>query len=158
MGSEDDWKFYSLWIDDIAKLREARRQTTVFFVSLNLAAFGAVGYVLIPSNDLPVYFLLIAVPALWLANISWLATDSWYARVTWKKFQFLHQIEKSLSRSPLTDEVGGGGPYRTLSWWLTMERVLPVLFSFAFLAAAMLALPWMLPFPEPPWWPKPFSR
>ncbi|MEL6569221.1 MAG: hypothetical protein AAFQ22_12435 [Pseudomonadota bacterium] len=139
--NDEDWRFYSLWLEDISKLREARRQTSVFFVSLNLAAFGALGFVLSPESQIPAHFIYVALPALWLANVSWLATDGWYARLTWKKFLFLHEIERELLRSPLTDEVGGGKPYRTLGWWLAMERVLPVLFSVSFLGAALSMVP-----------------
>lgn len=136
--SEDDWKFYGLWLEDIARLREARRQTSVFFVSLNLAAFGALGFILIPANGLPEHFVFAALPALWLANVSWLATDGWYARLTWKKFIFLHSVEEALPRNPLIDEVGGNHKYRTIGWWFAMERVLPVLFSLSFLVLAVL--------------------
>lgn len=151
MAADEDWQFYRLWIEDVAKLREARRQTTAFFVSLNLAAFGALGFVL-SHQDMPNFFVVAAVPAIWLVNLSWLATDNWFARLTWRKLAFLREVEASLSRAPITQEVKGGEPGRSIGWWLVMERVLPVLFSVGFTLAASLTLPWMMPFPAPIWW------
>ena len=92
MPEGDDWRFYELWVNDVAKLREGRRQTTNFFLSLNLAGSGALGFVLNPANGIAHDYVLIAVPAMWLVNLSWIATDRWYLRLTFLKLHFLQLL------------------------------------------------------------------
>lgn len=149
MAEGDDWRFYELWINDVARLREGRRQTTNFFLSLNLAGSGALGFVLNPTNAIAHYYILIAVPAMWLVNLSWIASDRWYLRLTLLKLHFLQLLEKDLPRQPLTDEFARIDQKKPPLWWtilkwLEMESLLPVLFSTAYLIVGLVVRPWQV--------------
>lgn len=150
--SEDIASLYRLWLEDIARIREARRQTTAFFVSLNLAGYGALGVALMPSNDLPKYMSIFACIAFLLVNVSWILTDRRYAMQAAAKFGFALKLEKTMMHQPVAAERRSTPQPSSLAWWLSMERLLPVLFSFGFAGMALVQIPWAMPFAAPTWW------
>lgn len=134
IGDDD---LYRIWIEEIARLREGRRSETHFFVSVNLAAFGALGFLLSPSNSMPGYLVVAVIIAMILVNVSWKATDLWYARITARKFRFIHDLEQGMARRPITDE-HDTFKWRGLAWLLGVEKFLPYLALIGFAVVGLV--------------------
>ena len=129
---------YRLWIEEIGRLREGRQRETHFFVTVNLAAFGALGILLGPNSSMPAHMVYAIVLAMILVNVSWIATDRWFSRITWKKLEFIHRLEQDMDLKPITDELRNFKWRRRIGWFLGAIRVLPYLAMLGFLYIGLL--------------------
>jgi hypothetical protein len=153
MADNQALDFYRLWIDDIARLRQSRQAQTNFFVSVNLAGMGALGFLLSPDHQMPTHFVFWICLAMLVVNLSWMATDAWFATITWRKILFARKLEENLEYQPLKEEgvaVNWRRRYR-LFYWLGIERIMPVLFIIGFVGILLLQYSSLLPFELPGW-------
>jgi len=142
MASEQQ-ELYRLWIEDIARLRQSRQSETHFFISINLAAFAGLGYLLSPINKMPSYLAIFIVLAMIFVNFSWIATDRWFSRLTWKKIQFLGELEQNMTIKPITMEVKGLDWRGGWGWFFAVNRILPYLSILGLLLIGTMKTDWI---------------
>jgi hypothetical protein len=140
MSDDSNFRFYELLLAEARTLREARRSTNNFFMSVNVAGLGGVGFLLKEGIAAP----LIAGLALMMAFVCflWMNSIGHYARLTSIKYKILREIEAKLPMQPIAEEwrqFTRGKPNQGASH---IEKLVPLIFGLGYIALPALTLPW----------------
>jgi hypothetical protein len=140
MSDDSNFRFYELLLAEARTLREARRSTNNFFMSVNVAGLGGLGFLLKEAMAGP----LIAGLAMMMAFVCFLWTNSigHYARLTSIKYKILREIEAKLPMQPIAEEwrqFTRGKPNQGASH---IEKLVPLVFGLGYIALPALTLPW----------------
>lgn len=146
----DQYKIYVEMADRISNRRAAANS---YFLSVNSAILGFVGYLSVKENEQ--YLWLLAIAGIALSGL-WEALITSYRNLNSAKFAVIHKIEKRLPISPYESEweamERGKNPklYRPMSH---IERGVPYVFIALHLVVLIRTFPWcwLTFFRVPPW-------
>jgi hypothetical protein len=139
--SEDRlFDYYKLMLDQAGQLRQARRETNNYFMSINVAALGGLGFLLKEMSDQwvgPELILLLAGGMI-LVCLLWRNAILHYARLSSIKFSIIREIESGLPMQPVRDEwarftKGANGRGQS-----GIEIYVPILFAFGYILLSLL--------------------
>jgi hypothetical protein len=142
MSEDSDFRFYELLLAEARTLREARRSTNNFFMSVNVAGLGGLGFLL---KEGMASGLMLGL-ALMMAFVCFLWRNSigHYARLTSIKYKIIREFEARLPAQPIAEEWKAftrGKPNQGASH---IEKLVPTIFGLGYVALPLLALPWPL--------------
>lgn len=105
--SEDRlFDYYRLMLDQASALRQARRETNNYFMPINVAGLGGLGFLLKEMGETwfgPELILLLAGGMI-LVCLLWRNAIRHYARLSKIKFNIIREIESGLPLQPVRDE------------------------------------------------------
>jgi hypothetical protein len=137
--SDRDFETYKLLVEEVRAAREARRDMSNMFTTLNLGGVGALGFLMSPSNGpLAVYVVWLSI-ALILSCLVWMMSNGYYRRLIAVKYTTIYAVEDSMGVSYFQQE-WKALPRNTISRWFSLERMMPAIFLVGyalFLASRM---------------------
>ncbi len=90
---------YKIYVQSAEKISDRRLETNKFFLTLNTAIIGAVGFALIKLSDEFTYLLLSATVIGALISYYWFRIITSYKQLNTGKFRIIHAIERHLPLS-----------------------------------------------------------
>lgn len=133
---------YKLYVEMADRISQRRATANTYFLSLNSAILGFVGYLSV--KDTGEYNWMLACGGLALCLL-WSRLILSYMHLNTAKFKVIHNIEKRLPISPYEAEWDameqGKNPklYRPLTH---IERAVPIVFSILHLIVLIRSFPW----------------
>jgi hypothetical protein len=140
MSEDSDFRFYELLLTEARTLREARRSTNNFFMSVNVAGLGGLGFLL--KEGMPGGLMIGLALMMALICFLWRNSIGHYARLTSIKYKIIREFEARLAAQPIADEWKAftrGKPNKGASH---IEELVPTVFGLGYVALPALTLPW----------------
>lgn len=131
------FEFYKLLVEEVRDARRARRELSNIFLTLNVAGFGALGYVAGDDGAFSPALLPMLAFALALTCIIWGTSNRYYTGVLKTKYKIIGGYEDKLGEHPLRDEHTAMGGTKAMRAF-TLERAMPALFILGY--AAFIAI------------------
>lgn len=147
MDQQLAFQFYSLLLSEAASLRTARRETNNFFMTLNVAGLGAIGFLMNEGTDPGILVLLCGT--MLIVSFIWWNSISHYAKLSGIKYDIIKTVEDQLPIQPTQEEwrrftggKRGQGSNR-------FEKNVPMLFAIGYAGFAALQVVSQLNLPLP---------
>jgi hypothetical protein len=125
--SDRDFEIYKLLVEEVRAVRDARRDISNMFTTLNLAGVGALGFLMTPTNGLDAVFVLWLTVALIFSCFIWMMSNAYYRSLLVVKYATIYSVEDSLGIKHLQRE-WKSLPKNVLGRWFSLERMMPALF------------------------------
>lgn len=126
---------YKIYIESVEKISDRRQKNNEFFVALNTALLGILGYINIKTKislvPIVVFFSIAGI----IINYYWYRTVRSFKGLNSGKFKLIHEIESRLPIALFKIEwdVLGRGKKRDLYWPVShIETKIPWLFMFLY--------------------------
>ncbi len=136
---------YKLYIHILDKTSTRRQKSNEFFLGINAAIIGILGYIETKSTfHSPVLFIFIPLVGIGICY-SWYKIISSYKQLNRTKFRVIHAIEQHLPLALFETEweMLGRGKNRTIYNPLSqIERNIPIMFVLIYIAVIFTKLPW----------------
>jgi hypothetical protein len=126
MGDRD-FEIYKLLVEEVRAVRDARRDISNMFTTLNLAGVGALGFLMMPTNGLDAVFVLWLTIALIFSCFIWMMSNGYYRSLLVVKYATIYSVEDSLGIKHLQRE-WKSLPKNVIGRWFSLERMMPALF------------------------------
>jgi hypothetical protein len=95
---------YTMYAESALRLSELRANQNNYYIAVNTAAVGAIGYFYLNSSEkLLVLWIFLGIGGT-LINACWLAATKSYRNINKAKFLIIQDYEKRLRESPFTKE------------------------------------------------------
>ena len=139
-------EIYKLYLEMADRISSRRERANTFFLTLNTAIVGFVGYVNLsdkPFEDAH-WITLISIAGI-ILSLLWQGMIRSYKNLNTAKFQVVHQIEKSLPLRPYDAEwvfVGGGEDKKRYNPFTHIEQWIPWIFLGLHLFVFARVFPW----------------
>jgi uncharacterized membrane protein YuzA (DUF378 family) len=140
---------YKIYLASADKISDRRQSANSFFLSVNTALVGLIGYLQSDSTKTtlsPVFYLLISLSGV-LICYAWYRLVKSYRQLNSGKFKVIHEIEKNLPLSPYDAEwemLGRGKDSEKYLPFTHVEAFVPQVFGglhlFLFLQGCVLVL------------------
>jgi hypothetical protein len=139
---------YATYVEWAERLIERRAEANRFYISLNLAIVGAMGFLLtnpgggVPSPVLAGWAMTAIAVAGIAVSMNWNTVITSQRRVATSKFIIIHELEKEMPATPYSDEWTKFAPHRGAKVSISAaERRLPLMFLVFYLVALIVILP-----------------
>jgi len=135
---------YKLYVEMADRVSQRRMNANTFFIAANTLLFTAAAF--IGSKDLVWIFFVGIVGC--VISYAWYYTLNSYRQLNTGKFTVINEIEKLLPLSGFSYEweVLGGGEKKDKYWPLShVEKIIPIIFFFAYMALTVLQIIVQLP-------------
>ncbi|HVZ99243.1 MAG TPA: hypothetical protein VG841_02880 [Caulobacterales bacterium] len=139
MALAEDIQLYSVLCDQSDGLGRARRETHQFFITINLAACSALGYLLVTPMTGAIALITGLSVLMIVLSLVWMSTLDYYRRINAAKMATLLQLEKGLQVQPLAAE----WEHHTKQGFSLsagkLERIMPLVFVVGYLGFVIFA-------------------
>lgn len=129
---------YRLLIEDAGALRAARRDTNNFFMTLNTAGLGVIGFLM--SEKLDHVTVAALCGAMLITSMIWLRSIGHYSRLVSVKFKIIKKLEDQLPFQPTQEEWALFAKGRRNQGNSHSEKLVPFLFMLGYAAFAAVQL------------------
>ena len=133
---------YRLYVEMADRISSRRQTANSYFLSINTALLGFVGYV--GTKDSPGYLWLVAAAGITLSYL-WYRLIRSYRDLNAAKFKVVHEIEKHLPLSPYDAEweaMGRGNNPKLYKPFTHIETGVPWVFVVLHALAMLHSFPW----------------
>ncbi len=121
---------YRLLVEEVRDARHARRELSNIFLTLNVAGFGALGFIARDNGD-PALLAMLA-SALAMTCVIWRTSNAYYTLMLAAKYKAIYAVEDQLGLHPIRDEWTALHGKRRAMKWFSLERAMPLLFIFGY--------------------------
>lgn len=140
-------EIYKMYVESANKISDRRQAANSFFLSIDTAIVGLVGYVQSDSSKKTflLFYLLISIAGM-LISYTWYCVILSYKQMNSGKFKVIHSIEEKLPLSPYDAEwemLGGGKNPEEYLPFTHIEIIVPWVF-FGLDAVLFLSVIWNL--------------
>lgn len=135
-------EMYKLYVEMADRISSRRQNANSFFLSINSAIIGFVGYVKLSETNQ--YNWIIAIAGILLCY-TWYRLVRSYKDLNSGKFKVIHEIEKELPISPYDaewDAIGRGKDSKMYLPFTNIELKVPFIFGSIHLMTIILSVPW----------------
>jgi hypothetical protein len=132
------FNFYRLLIEDAGALRGARRETNNFFMTLNVAGLGAIGFLMNEGADPGINVLLCGT--MLIVSFIWWNSINHYARLCSIKYKIIKKVEDQLPFQPTQEEWAMFAKGKSGQGSNRFEKLVPVLFAIGYAGFALLQM------------------
>jgi hypothetical protein len=147
MDQQLAFQFYTLLLGEAGSLRAARREANNFFMTLNVAGLGAIGFLMNEGVDPGILVLLCGTMV--IVSYIWWNSISHYAKLSGIKYDIIKNVEDQLPIQPTQEEwrrftggKRGQGSNR-------FEKSVPLLFAIGYAGFAALQVVLQIGLPLP---------
>jgi hypothetical protein len=139
--TDQSFDLYKMLVEEVRATKQARRELTNTFMTLNLGGVGALGFLARENGQglNPALFIMCAF-ALVLTCIIWRTSNRYYTLLLDAKYKTLYAIEDGLSRHPIREEYDALKGSRKAMKWFTLERAMPWLFIVGYVLFCVIQL------------------
>ena len=143
MADGNTFELYSLMVEEAREMRTARRDLSNYFLTLNLAGVGALGFLAQNGSKphLDPALLLWCAVALVFVCLIWRASNAYYTHIITAQFEVINALENKLGQTPLQDQWKFLVQKRGLRFF-TLERAMPVLFVIGYIIFLFYQISW----------------
>ncbi len=135
-------EMYKLYVEMADRISSRRQTANSFFLTINSAIIGFVGYIKI--SEINEYNWIIEVAGIFLCYV-WYRLVSSCKDLNSGKFKVIHEIEKELPLSPYDAEweaIGRGKNPNLYLPFTNLELKTPLIFGLIHLATIIISIPW----------------
>ncbi|MCP4267495.1 MAG: hypothetical protein GY777_18350 [Candidatus Brocadiaceae bacterium] len=136
-------EIYKTYLETAEKISSRRQSANSYFLTINTAIIGIVGYVQLGNNSSRFYWF-VGIAGILLC-FTWYRLVRSYRDMNTGKFKVIHEIEKKLPISPLDSEweVLGRGKDKTKYLQFTViESRVPLIFAGIHFFVVVCSIPW----------------
>lgn len=131
-------EIYKSYLESIENISDRRQSANSFFLSINTAIAGAVGYIFSDDNAKQSFSLSLIILSLSGVVIcyTWYRLIKSYRQINSSKFKVLHEIEKMLPIAPFDLEwktLGSGKDFKRYIPFTKVESIIPWAFVTLYL-------------------------
>ncbi len=138
MADAQLFDMYRLLIEDAGALRAARRETNNFFMSLNVAGLGVIGFLMNEKLDPTTVAALCG--AMCICAFIWWRSIGHYARLVSVKYKIIKKVEDQLPFQPTQEEWALFAKGKRNQGSSHFEKLVPILFVVGYAAFAAVQL------------------
>lgn len=136
---------YRIYLHVFNSTNERRQRSNEFFLGLNTAIIGALGYIETKQTfDAPLIFILASVAGLSICY-AWYRIICSYKNLNRAKFKVIHSVEKKLPLSLFETEwelLGRGKDFSKYIPLSQIEKVIPATFILIYGSILLFKVPW----------------
>jgi len=136
---------YKVYVQSAEKISDRRFEANKFFLTLNTAIIGAVGFVVVKFSDEFIFLILLATVIGGFISYYWFRIIKAYKGLNTEKFRLIHAIEKRLPLSLYYtewEELGRGKDNKKYQPFTDIEIKIPILFISAYLVFFLVFISW----------------
>ncbi len=134
-------EMYKLYVEGAEKISDRRHLANSFFLTINTALIGIVGYV---GGSIGKWNWVVSVAGIALCWV-WCRLIRSYKDLNSGKFKVVHEIEKELPLAPYDAEweaLGRGTDSKLYLQFTRIEKLVPLIFGVLHIMAVIPSIPW----------------
>ncbi len=137
-------EIYNTYLEMADRISSRRQSTNSFFLAINTAIVGFIGYVQLGAEKSPHFFYLVSIAGMILCYM-WYRLIKSYKDINSGKFKVIHEIERNLPMSPYDAEweiLGRGKDSKLYLPFTNVEMRVPWVFFGVHLFVFVSSIPW----------------
>jgi len=138
-------EIYKIYLEMADRISSRRQSANSFFLTINTAIVGFVGYVQLGTKKSADYYFLVGIAGMVICYI-WYRLIKSYKNINSGKFKVVHEIEKNLPMSPYDAEweiLGRGKNPKLYLPFTKIEMRVPWVFFGLHLCIFLYSIPWV---------------